>query len=79
MSARGIEHLEQALLAAHTDGDTATLVALYARAAEGANSQEARAFFLTHAMVFAMEIGAPVATQLRAQLVSMGREAPAVL
>ena len=67
--------LETALLDAHARGDRAALVPLYTVAADQADSEDAQAFFLTHAMVFALEIGAPEANDLRQRLASMGREA----
>ncbi|MEM6759177.1 MAG: hypothetical protein AAF601_06820 [Pseudomonadota bacterium] len=66
---------DAALLAAHEAGDKAALVALYARAADAVTGPE-RAFLLTQAHVFAMEINHPEAMQLRAALVEMGCELP---
>ena len=68
--------LDAALLSAHVAGDTAALVELYRQAAEAAQDTEAQAFYLTHAHVFAMEIGHPDAAKLRQRLVDQGREAP---
>ncbi|MEO0745750.1 MAG: hypothetical protein AAFY49_10410 [Pseudomonadota bacterium] len=67
--------LEAALLAAHDAGDRHALVTLYQKAAEAVSGAE-RAFFLTQAHVFAMEVAHPAAETLRAQLVEMGREEP---
>ncbi|MGH1424585.1 MAG: hypothetical protein ACRBBU_07630 [Pseudooceanicola sp.] len=67
--------LNAALLNAHAAGDTAALVALYHRAADIVQGNEA-AFFLTQAYVHALEIDDPRAAQLRHALVSLGREAP---
>ena len=64
------------LLAAHAARDTVALVALYQRAAQQAKVPEQAAFYLTHAHVFALEIGHPDAPELRAQLVAQGRESP---
>ncbi|MEL7093104.1 MAG: hypothetical protein AAFN94_15330 [Pseudomonadota bacterium] len=66
---------DAALIAAHEAGDTATLVALYARAADQVTGPE-RAFLLTQAHVFAMEIDHPEAPRLRAALIEMGCELP---
>ncbi|KNG92306.1 hypothetical protein [Pseudaestuariivita atlantica] len=65
--------LDAALIAAHEAGDRPALVRLYSEAADGAASEEAQAFFLTHAYVFALECGAAEATKLRARLKALGR------
>ncbi|QUJ77496.1 hypothetical protein KDD17_05760 [Sulfitobacter albidus] len=65
--------LDAALLAAHAAGDRAALIALYTQAADAA-SGDAAAFYLTHAMVFALEAGDPRADTLRARLLAEGRE-----
>lgn len=66
--------LEARLLAAHEAGDRAALIRLYTEAAENAANDTARAFYLTHAYVFALESGATDAPVLKARLVEMGRE-----
>ncbi|MEM7643859.1 MAG: hypothetical protein AAF366_15205 [Pseudomonadota bacterium] len=63
---------DAAILAAHAAGDRARLVTLYAAAAD-ARAGDARAFFLTHAWVFALEAGDPRADDLRQALARMGR------
>ena len=68
--------LDAALLRAHGAQNRDALIDLYAEAADDASEDEA-AFFLTHAMVFALEAGDPRAEDIRARLVAMGREAPA--
>ena len=68
--------LDTRLLAAHAARDAAALVTLYAEAADSAPDPEARAFYLTHAMVFALETGHANSDALRARLVAQGREAP---
>ena len=68
--------LDDALIDAHADDDKPALVALYSQAATEATSEEARGFYLTHAYIFALEIGAPVASSLKSQLAAMGREIP---
>jgi len=68
--------LDARLIAAHDAGDTDALVALYRAAADQATDPDARAFYLTHAHVFALELGHPDAPALRAALIAIGREAP---
>lgn len=62
------------LLAAHAASDGPALVALYRAAADTADTDTARGFYLTHAHVFALEINHPDTADLRAALISMGRE-----
>lgn len=66
--------LDTRLLAAHAADDRAALIALYAEAAEQAAGDVTRAFYLTHAYVFALETGSALAAALRARLVAMGSE-----
>ncbi|KPA22913.1 hypothetical protein shim_12030 [Shimia sp. SK013] len=66
--------LDQQLLAAHAANDMPTLIALYCQAAETAPTDEVRGFFLTHAYVFALEIGDTRASDLRQELSQMGRD-----
>ncbi|THH38931.1 hypothetical protein E4Z66_05080 [Aliishimia ponticola] len=66
--------LNDRLLSAHASGDIRALITLYEEAANSANEDTARGFYLTHAYVFALEAGAPEAATLRARLVDMGRE-----
>jgi hypothetical protein len=68
--------LDERLLAAHARGDHVALVALYQEAAAATPDAEAAAFYLTHAHVFAMELGHPDAPRLRHRLVEQGREEP---
>lgn len=68
--------LEARLLAAHADDDRAALVTLYAEAADQAEDEDAAAFYLTHAYVYALELGAPRAGALRDRLIALGRETP---
>lgn len=65
--------LDARLLAAHDRDDRAALVLLYTEAASSAPDDDARAFFLTHAYVFALEIGAPEAASLRQSLADLAR------
>ena len=67
--------LDQRLLAAHDADDRAALVGLYTLAADQANSATATGFYLTHAYVYALELGDARARALHARLVDMGREA----
>lgn len=66
--------IEARLLAAHAEGDKAALAALYAEAARASDDPEARAFFLTHAYIFALDAGCGTAEQFREELVVLGRE-----
>lgn len=71
------DKLEAALLEAHRAGDVQALVQLYTEAGtlSEANRATTRAyFFLTHAWIFALEAGDPVADKLKARLVAHGRE-----
>lgn len=65
--------LDARLLAAHARDDKAALIALYAEAGAGAPEDVARAFYLTHAFVFALEAGDVRAQELRQSLKDMGR------
>lgn len=49
--------LDQELLAAHADGDKHRLAELYERAANTADTDAAKYFFLTQAYVFALDCG----------------------
>ena len=66
--------LQARLLAAHETGNTSALVSLYTEAAEAAVSEDAAGFYLTHAYIYALELGHPAASALRQRLVQMGRE-----
>lgn len=68
--------LEARLLAAHADDDRAALVTLYTEAANQMEDEDAAAFYLTHAYVYALELGAPQVGALRDRLIEMGRETP---
>jgi hypothetical protein len=68
--------LDDRLLAAHENGDRAALVSLYTEAAEAATEDQARGFYLTHAYVFALDLGSNAAPGLRDRLIAMGRESP---
>ncbi|MFT4707420.1 MAG: hypothetical protein ACI9PU_001262 [Ascidiaceihabitans sp.] len=66
--------LDIQLLAAHDADDTAALIVLYTQAADQSRDIDATCFYLTHAYVFALEQGSPMAEVLRARLISHGRE-----
>lgn len=68
-----MKSLDDRLLDAHTRGAKAELVALYSQAAQGTADINARCFYLTHAYVFALELGHPDAPDLRNQLKVHGR------
>ena len=67
--------LDDRLLEAHARRDHRALVALYREAAETANDRVAAGFYLTHAYVFALELGDVQAEELHALLKAQGREA----
>lgn len=66
--------LEARLLEAHASDDRLALIGLYAQAAEIAPDADGRGFYLTHAYVFALERGDPRASELKQQLIALGRE-----
>ncbi|MBD3663052.1 hypothetical protein [Sulfitobacter aestuariivivens] len=68
--------LNTRLLAAHAADDRDALITLYQQAADAADDPIAQAFFLTHAYVFALEMGDAQAPHLRQRLVDMGCEEP---
>ncbi|MEL6586806.1 MAG: hypothetical protein AAFY65_17305 [Pseudomonadota bacterium] len=63
--------LDAALLRAHAEDDRAALITLYGQAAQCAVGT-AKAFYLTHAWVFALEAGDPRAPELETVLARMG-------
>ena len=65
--------LDLALIAAHARHDGPALVRLYAEAAEAAHDVDAACFFLTHAYVYALELGHPHTDALYARLAAQGR------
>ena len=68
--------LDKQLLAAHAAGATERLVDLYRQAADLAPCPDQAAFYLTHAHIFALEIGHPDTNRLRQRLIDAGRETP---
>ncbi|MEO0484292.1 MAG: hypothetical protein AAF092_00120 [Pseudomonadota bacterium] len=65
--------LHRALLDAHAASDVAAMVARYTSAADASTDEDEEMFFLTHAYVFALEMGDPSAEDLRARLKAAGR------
>ena len=68
--------LESALLDAHSIGDIARIARAYLAAADEAAAEgdgERASFFLTHAWVFALEAGDPLADICHARLLQDGR------
>ncbi|MEO1640830.1 MAG: hypothetical protein AAFU41_16435 [Pseudomonadota bacterium] len=65
--------LNARLLAAHDAGDRRALIDLYTEAADQADEVDAACFFLTHAYIYALEAGSPVAATLYARLKAAGR------
>jgi hypothetical protein len=66
--------LDARLLRAHERDDRPALVSLYSEAAGAASDEDAQGFYLTHAYVFALELGHPDAPLLHARLKAAGRE-----
>ncbi|MGH1576916.1 hypothetical protein [Planktotalea sp.] len=66
--------LDQRLLEAHARQDHAALVTLYSEAAEMSEDEDSRGFYLTHAYIFALELGHPAASTLHGKLKATGRE-----
>lgn len=66
--------LHAQMMAAHGAGDLPALVTLYSAAADAAPDVDTACFYLTHAYVFALELGDARVTDLRARLVAQGRE-----
>ena len=69
-----LNDLDARLLAAHAADDRPALIALYIEASDAADTDEAAAFYLTHAYVFALEAGDPNAPNLKSRLVDMKRD-----
>ena len=68
------DDLDDRLLAAHEVGDKQALVTLYAEAAERADGVGATCFYLTHAYIYALDLGDPRARGLHKKLKDHGRE-----
>jgi len=65
--------LQDRLLSAHANDDRAALVALYTQAADQTANIDAACFFLTHAYIFALEMGDPASDALYQRLRAHGR------
>jgi hypothetical protein len=65
--------LQDRLLDAHARGDQSGLVVLYTEAADSTDVIDASCFYLTHAYIFALELGDPVSETLFARLKVHGR------
>lgn len=65
--------LNDALLAAHAKADRCRLVSLYTQAADQANDVDSACFFLTHAYIFALELGTSQVAALHGRLAAHGR------
>lgn len=68
-----MDTLNTALLAAHAADDKAALVTLYTQAADAAPDINTACFFLTHAYIFALELGHPASAALHARLAAHKR------
>jgi len=69
--------LDAALLSAHKVCDGTALAQLYTQAADAAEATgdvDATCFYLTHAYVFALEAGLPLAAILNARLADYGSD-----
>jgi hypothetical protein len=65
--------LHTQLLAAHASGHKPALVTLYTAAADQAGSVDAACFYLTHAYIFALDLGHADTAHLHARLAEHGR------
>ncbi len=65
--------LQDRLLAAHARDDRTALVGLYTQAADQAADIDAACFYLTHAYIFALELGDPASDALYRRLHAEGR------
>lgn len=65
--------LQNRLLDAHARGDQSALVVLYTEAADCTDVIDAACFYLTHAYIFALELGDPASDTLFARLKVHGR------
>jgi hypothetical protein len=72
-----MKSLDAQILAAHDACDIGALIGLYTQAADETADIDAACFYLTHAYVFALELGSPVTMSLRKRLMKHGRESNA--
>lgn len=68
-----MDDLQDRLLRAHAREDKAALIALYTEAADATDDVDAACFFLTHAYVFALDVGDPVSELLYQRLKAFDR------
>lgn len=68
-----MKQLQDRLLDAHARDDRAALVGLYTEAADNASDVDTACFFLTHAYIFALEMGDPASDALYQRLRAEGR------
>ena len=68
-----VTDLDACLLAAHEERDLTALVTLYTEAADTVNETDAEMFFLTHALVYALDLGDARAAALHTRLREAGR------
>ena len=65
--------LQDWLLDAHDRDDRRGLVALYREAADSTDDIDAACFYLTHAYIYALEMGDPAQDQIYLRLKAHGR------
>lgn len=65
--------LNAEIIAAHASGDHAALMTLYTQAADAAADLDTACFYLTHAYIFALELGHADVPTLYARLAHHGR------
>jgi len=65
--------LQDRLLAAHARDDRKALVDLYTEAADTTDHLDTACFYMTHAYIFALELGDPAADALYRRLKAHGR------
>lgn len=65
--------LQDRLLAAHARDDRKALVDLYTEAADITDHLDTACFYMTHAYIFALELGDPAADALYRRLKAHGR------
>ena len=65
--------LDDQLLQAHAEDDRRALVGLYEEAADQASELDAECFYLTHAYIFALDVGDRRSEKLATRLAAHGR------
>lgn len=66
-------NLNARVIAAHASGDQAALVTLYTQAADATDDVDTACFYLTHAYIFALELGHADVPTLHARLAHHSR------